>query len=323
MSLPTARFAGLFQGLPSSFGTGAGGWVHRAPTLDDFSSHLAGRGKGIGIAPLRDDGTVLFAAIDLDEPDFEAARTMAQFLPSRAFIERSRSGNAHVWVFFLAPIEAWVVRGILREATAAIGKPGVEVFPKQDRLRLGMVGNYINLPYHGFERPILDFDRVVAPGSDEGHRYWEYNVNDFVDLASANFADPDAWRKRASWLGVPSPEERAANTPQREFGTSDFLHICAEHVIANRDSNPVIEGFRAVVYFNLAKQLANCVQFDSDEALGLMALVNDASPDPISEGELKRIYFNAERGRFTSTGCDDPLFLDYAHPDCKIAHGSL
>jgi hypothetical protein len=61
--------------------------------------------------------------------------------------------------------------------------------------------------------------------------------------------------------------------------------------------------------------------FEHDECLAMLALVNDASPDPISAAELDRILFNAERGQFTSTSCDDPLFLPYADPECKLAHG--
>ena len=96
--------------------------------------------------------------------------------------------------------------------------------------------------------------------------------------------------------------------------------MCAEHVLKHREDNPVVSGHRAVVYFALSKMLANCNQYRSDEALALLGLINDASPDPIHEQELRRIYFNAERGQFTSTGCDDPLFLPYAHPDCPIAN---
>jgi hypothetical protein len=146
----------LFSGRKDAYGTGRGQWIKREPTPDVYAEHLRGEGPGLGIAPLLDDGTVWFAAIDLDEPDFDAAREMQEFLSFGAtWVERSRSGNAHVWAFFEHPIQAWIARGILREATAAIGKPAVEVFPKQDKLREGMVGNYINLPYHGDDRPIL------------------------------------------------------------------------------------------------------------------------------------------------------------------------
>lgn len=306
------RFMALFSGLDTSYGTGKGAWVHETPTEEVYARHLDGIGDGLGIAPLRQDATVSFAAIDLDEPDFEAARLLASLLPGPAFIERSRSGNAHIFAFFSEPVEAWVPRGIMREATAAIGKRHVEVFPKQDKLRIGMVGNYINLPYFGTDRPILDAFKL------ESGEQRPLALEQFLDYAERSLNDGAEWRKRAHWLGIPSPDERTSEG--REFGTQSVLHMCCEHVLANRETNPVMEGHRAVVYFALSKQLANCNQYTAEEALALLGLINDASPDPIPEDELRRIFFNAERGQFTSTGCDDPLFAPYAHPDCPIAN---
>lgn len=312
------QFASLFQGKTNAYGTGAGRWVKEPVTLDLYHQHLVGNGVGLGIAPLRDDGTVSFAAIDLDEPNFELAREMQKLLPGTTWIERSRSGNAHVWSLFSEPIEGWVPRGIMREALAALGRPNVEVFPKQNKLLPGMYGSYINLPWHGASRPIQ-----MQNAENEGDWYSledPCELGDFLRDALAALNDPEEWRKRARWLGVPSPEEREA-TDHREFGTQPFLHRCAEYVILHREDNPVVEGHRAVVYFALAKMLSNCSMFEHDECLAMLALVNDASPDPISAAELDRILFNAERGQFTSTSCDDPLFLPYADPECKLAHG--
>lgn len=309
------RYKKLFSGLDSAYGTGRGGWVKEPLTRREYSAHLAGIGPGLGVAPLRADNTVTFAAIDLDEPDFETAKTMAEFLPGTAFIEKSRSGNAHIWIFFSDPIEAWVPRGIMREACAAVNMKHVEIFPKQDKLRVGMVGNYVNLPYYGDERPvvgrsdgsasIVNLERPMVLG-------------DFIEEAEDALNLASDWRKRAYWLGVPSPEERASSGEHREFGTQPYLHRCAEYAILHRDTNPVLEGHRAVYFFSMSKMLANCSQFSTDEALSILGMLNDESPDPISEGELKRIYFNAERGQFTSTGCDDPLFQPYRDPECKI-----
>lgn len=308
-------FMELFRGYTKAYGTGRGGWIHQPPTRGNFQSHLEGKGYGLGIGPLREDDTCYFAAIDLDRPDFALAHECMKLLPGTSWLERSRSGNAHVLVFFEAPVEAWVVRGIMRETLAAVGERAVEVFPKNDRLLPGMFGNYLNLCYFGDTRPV-----VASHGTDTV----EYDSNGmpvgaFVPLALGFRNDPSDWRKRARWLGIPSPQERAANT--REFGTMGHLHMCAEYVIARRDENPVTAGHRAIVYFNLAKMLTNWSQIDHDEALAMMALVNDASPDPIPSEEMSRILANAERGAFTSTGCDDPLFAPFAHPDCPIANG--
>lgn len=310
-------FQYLFDGFPTAYGTGRGGWVHESPTSREYRAHLTGLGEGLGIGPLRPDGTVSFAAIDLDEPDFALAQEMMKLLPGVSWLERSRSGNAHIHVFFDKPIEAWVPRGILREACAALGRKNVEVFPKTDRLLPGMVGNYLNLPYFGHTRPMIgwkDDEGFKEPGVESGGKL---SLENFVYLALANRNAPEAWCKRASWLGIPSPEERS-KTQSAQFGASPTLHMCGAYLLEHRDDNPIIEGHRAAVYFSFSKMLANWSEVDDQEAMEMLALVNDASPDPISSQELRRIYSNAKRGEFTSTGCDDPLFEPYRHPDCKI-----
>lgn len=302
------RFAKLFSGLDTAFGTGAGRWIKRPPTAEDFVIHLSGEGAGIGIAPLRPDNTVLFAAIDLDEPDFEAASKMQEFLPGTSFVERSRSGNAHVWVFFKDPIAAWIPMGILKEACVAVGKPRVEVFPKNHDFGKVRLGNYINLPYHGHHR------KIRAPSD------WHVTLflEEFLHEAETALQDPKEWEKRSRWLMISPPEQRKRSST---FGEQSNLHMCGEHIIEHADTNPITQGHRAAVYFALAKMLTNWNQIDSDEALALMEGVNDASPEPVSHQELRRILGNAERGKFTSTGCDDPLVQPFAHPNCPIARG--
>lgn len=303
------RFAALFEGLQTAFGTGAGRWVKRPPRPEDWVAHLEGRGAGIGIAPLRPDNTVMFAAIDLDEPDFEAAREMQGFLPGVSWLERSRSGNAHVWCFFREPVAAWVPMGVMKEATLAAGKPHVEVFPKNHDFSRVKLGNYINLPFHGSERLIVSssLDADAEPPT----------LDQFLSEAEATRNDPDAWKKTAKWMLISPPEER---TTRAEFGTQRNLHICAEHIISG-EAGPITVGHRSVVYFSLAKMLTNWEQCDHDEAWEILQSVNEASaPDSIPDSELRRILSNAERGQFTSTGCDDPLFAPFAHPDCPIAH---
>jgi hypothetical protein len=302
------RFRALFQGLDTAFGTGKGQWIKRPPRPEDFINHLAGRGPGIGIAPLRPDNTVMFAAIDLDEPDFTAAREMQTYLPGQSFIERSRSGNAHVWVFFSAPIEAWVPMGVLREATLAAGKKHVEVFPKNHDFSRVRLGNYINLPFHGQERPVLI-------GDDQ-----QFALSSFLDYAESTLNDPAAWVTRATvWLQLTPPSERKHTS---EFGTQERLHICAEALVSGETAPPA-PGHRANVFFMLAKCLTNWTGCDSDEALEYMRTVNNSSPDPIEDSEIRRILGNAEAGRYTSTGCDDPVVEPYTHPDCPIIRKSL
>jgi hypothetical protein len=303
------RFSALFCGLDTAFGTGKGQWIKRPPRPEDWVDHLSGRGPGMGIAPLRPDNTVMFAAIDLDEPDFEAAHAMQEFIPGASFIERSRSGNAHVWVFFAEPLEAWVAMGVLKNATVACEKPHTEVFPKNHDFARVKLGNYINLPYYGSERPVLlyDYHGEVC----------DRTATDFVSVAEETRNDPDKWRKRAQLLLINPPDQR--ERADTAFGEQENLHICADALISG-ETPPPTPGHRQVVYFAMAKQLTNWSQVDHDEALELLRSVNEASDEPVPDRELRRILGNAERGQYTSTGCDDPLFHPYAHPKCRIAN---
>lgn len=299
------KFAQLFAGLDTAFGTGKGQWIKRPPRPQDWCDHLEGKGAGMGIAPLRPDNTVMFAAIDLDEPDFEAAWEMQKFIPGPSFVEVSRSGNAHIWVFFKAPLEAWVAMGILKEAVTGAGKQHVEVFPKNHDFAKVKLGNYINLPYFGKSR------RIEAPSGE----LWE-TPEPFLSAAYETANDPEVWRTRANWLLISPPSERKNKV---EFGSQSTLHVCAREIIEDPYANPVVAGHRAIFFFNLAKALTNWESCDHDEAFEWMQHVNQASPDSISDSELLRILGNAERGGFTSTGCDDPVFAPYAHPSCPIA----
>jgi hypothetical protein len=320
---PARTFANLFSGRTDAYGLGRGGVVRDELTVHHYASHLRGEDSGIGIFPLRDDGTVSFAAIDLDEPDFELARLLQEMLPGTTWLERSRSGNAHVWAFFTEPVPGWVPRGIMRRALEAVGRPDVEVFPKQDRLRAGMVGNYINLPLHGDSRPLLTtFEgRPTGPGE---LIEWRTEASDPALLLPNIYEernDPADWTRRAETQGILPPEHR---TTSSEFGEQPVLHVCAEYIIegAKNGERPIMPGHRHQVLFHLACQLYNYVGFDQEEASQLVREVNAESPEPLNASELDRILRNAWAGQYTFTGCDDPVMAPYIHPDCKIARAS-
>jgi hypothetical protein len=298
------RFADLHTGLNTAFGTGKGSWVKRPPQPKDYLEHLEGKGSGIGIAPLRPDNTVMFAAIDMDEPDFDAAFEMQTYIPGTSFVERSRSGNAHVWVYFNAPCEAWVAMGVLKEATLAAGKDHIEIFPKNHDFSRVKLGNYINLSYHGDSRPILD-----SAG-------FEFPLEDFIEQAETTRNNPADWAVKARWLLLSPPSERVDG---KEFGTQENLHKCAEYIISG-EAGPITEGHRNAVFFMLAKALVNWQQIDYDEALEILRNVNDELCEPPeADSEIRRILRNVTQGRYTSTGCDDPLVQPFTHPDCRIA----
>lgn len=309
----------LFDGRKDIVGMGKGE-IHRLNHLWDwttaFERHLEGwSSHDLGIYLVRDDNTVTFAAVDIDEPDFELAKMIATLLPTEnAWIERSRSGNYHVFVFFDEPLEAWCARAVLRATTMAAGRRDLEIFPKQDALKEGMVGNYISIPWHGEERPIVWGGRGGWGGESDGDAMLR---SIFLRSALMNLTSAEEWRRRARKAGGRPPEERERTS---QFGEQGKVHVCADYIIDHMDDNPVVQGHRATVYFNLAKMYLNA-GYEKDEVLYILEGVNERSPDPVAVSELQRFVNNAERGRWTSTGCDMPEMMPYVSPECPIANG--
>lgn len=150
-----------------------------------IEAHL--RGKIVaGIYPLNADETCSFLAIDFDEATWEkdvaALRSACNEIPIPITVERSRSGNgAHVWVFFEAPVSAAIARklgtGIV---TFAMNRRHEitfnsydRLFPNQDTMPKGGLGNLIALPLQAIPRKngnSVFVDEFFSPYKDQ----WEY-----------------------------------------------------------------------------------------------------------------------------------------------------
>jgi superfamily II DNA or RNA helicase len=144
-----------------------GGWQRGTPhekrdylplTADVLAAHLKGDAH-VGVYPLLDGDRCWWLAADFDGQD-ALTEALMYIKAGRAFgvpvaLEVSRSGvGMHAWVFFTAPVSAEAARrlgtGLLREAMAIRGKVNLasydRLFPSQDLLPAGGVGNLIALP---------------------------------------------------------------------------------------------------------------------------------------------------------------------------------
>jgi len=171
MSSPLAQaFYALFAGLTRSHGTYAVGdklapdakgkligprrTVHEPYTPELWDRHLAGT-YAIGVVPIREDNTVRFGAIDIDDYsiDLKALNQKIQEYGLPLLLCRTKSGGAHLYMFTKVPVSALLARTKLMEWAAALGHAGVEVFPKQVQLAgpndpvEDSTGNWINMPY--------------------------------------------------------------------------------------------------------------------------------------------------------------------------------
>lgn len=156
-----ARFAALFQGYSKAHGVfriksrdERGKMIGRATTVAgpaDFESHLEGK-QGVGVIPLRDDNTLLWAAIDVDKYNLpiEDMADRVEKLRLPLLCCASKSGGTHLYVFMRLPQDADPWRKTLDHWASRLGVGGSEVFPKQSyRATPEDIGNWINLPYFG------------------------------------------------------------------------------------------------------------------------------------------------------------------------------
>jgi hypothetical protein len=117
-----------------------------------WDDHLEGV-RPLGIITIREDSTCMWGAVDIDAYDVvhtDVVRALAEKkVPS--VVCRTKSGGAHVYVFFSEPVPASEVMVRLRELASAIGHGGSEIFPKQDQVLIdrGDLGNWLNMPYFG------------------------------------------------------------------------------------------------------------------------------------------------------------------------------
>ena len=161
-----------------------GGWQRGIPhekrdylplTKDVLAAHLKGDAH-VGVYPLLDGDRCWWLAADFDGQD-ALTETLMYVKAGRAFgvpvaLEVSRSGvGMHAWTFFAAPVPAETARrlgtGLLREAMAIRGKVNLasydRLFPSQDLLPAGGVGNLIALPLFR-SAPGPQRDGVLEPG---------------------------------------------------------------------------------------------------------------------------------------------------------------
>lgn len=124
--------------------------VYEPITPSVIQRHLDGY-TSIGVAPIRDDGTCSFGAIDIDEYKYNLNDVVAAIedfdLPLCPCYSKSK--KLHLYIFFSEPTRAEDVQEILRwYANAfACGKK-VEIFPKQSKAHSTQTFySWINLPY--------------------------------------------------------------------------------------------------------------------------------------------------------------------------------
>lgn len=216
------RFAKLFRGYDKAFGqydtkkiaeagkknVGKPWTVPQKITEAAWRDHLDATGPGIGIVMLQANDTCRFGAIDIDDYKVDHSKLCRQIkkLELPLVVCRTKSGGAHLYVFFLEDIPAYTLRDRLGEWCAALGlSANTEQFPKQvSRANAQEIGNWINVPYQNAEMTM----RYAFNPED----YKALQFEDFLTLAESarvekTFMDKPFYRAHSEqdlfWEGPP------------------------------------------------------------------------------------------------------------------------
>ncbi|AEP08625.1 phage/plasmid primase, P4 family [Micavibrio aeruginosavorus] len=182
--------------------------VRKPITPEAIQRHLDGS-TGIGLIPLLGDNTCAWAAIDIDlyvKFDHAALERDIAKMGLPLTICRSKSGGAHLYMFFTRPYPADQVQTAMRQCAMLLGYSDAEIFPKQThRKNPGDVGNFINMPYFNAAQT----DRYAIENGQP------VDLERFLALAEARRTDLDTLREVIAHNGIgPKPTKPKKAEPQ-------------------------------------------------------------------------------------------------------------
>jgi len=169
--------------------------IAKPPTTELWEAHLKGE-RNLGIVPIKEDGTIVWACIDIDSYKDDVCKATVKFCREYSLpfvVCRSKSGGAHVFVFFKEPIAAKLVVKKLSQFAKAMGFDGAEIFPKQVSIGPEDFGNWLNMPYFDWEVSVR-----YAYG-DEGQRL---ELPEFLEYAENKKLTLEVWKS----LSIPELE---------------------------------------------------------------------------------------------------------------------
>jgi len=235
----------LFAGLGRAYGTytiddtdtgdkvsGRAMTIAEPVTVKLWQQHLDGS-KSLGIVPIMDDGKCNWAAIDIDSYKGDVCAQIVTFLTKHAIpfiVCRSKSGGAHVYVFFKKPVPAPKIIRKLNAIAKSMGHEGAEIFPKQLKIEPDQYGNWLNMPY-------FDSELTMRYGLD-GHGQ-QLELDEFIELVE---------RQR-----ITEKEFDAIEPPKLEFAFSDGPPCNASFAM----QGGVSEGGRNNALMNMAAYAKN------------------------------------------------------------------
>jgi hypothetical protein len=148
--------------------------VREKVTPELWSNHLTGV-DGLGIIPINSDSMVKFGAIDIDDYQLEVTKILGKIIEFKLPLvpTYSKSRGLHLWLFTCEWVPARLMQLKLRELASFLGHGDSEIFPKQAEIIVerGDMGQWINMPYFGDERKMLNPESYKVAHIDNFIKY--------------------------------------------------------------------------------------------------------------------------------------------------------
>lgn len=329
------QFTELFAGRHDAYGTEGGGCARLGNasmwTSVPYKAHLDGR-EPIGVYPMvpgkelalcrhslpapvdPDFHYVRWGCIDLDVKaphkrryDYEtaddalvAARnlvTALDVLGITGWIERTKSGGYHVWVFADEWVPAFTMRRALQFVCQLVDVPPTEVNPKSETLHPDQLGNYVRLPYPGhlgekadaYNRVMLIFERPDSMGP------YQLGLETFVGEAMRSRVSLETLGAVADMYVPPLSAERtielSGEVPECDSSITDKLHGLAWTIF---QQGPSERGDRSGTLMRLA-HLCHEDGLTPEEATAVLFAADLAWGKFIARGDEEQLHKMIER----------------------------
>lgn len=158
--------------------------VREPVTVELWEGHLRGE-RPLGIIPVSEESLCVWGCIDVDKYDLNLADTVKKIRLAKMplVLCRSKSGGAHVFLFLSTPVEAEVMRGMLKQIAASMGWGDCEIFPKQSQILSdrGDLGSWLNMPYFNADKT----ERYAVKETGNA-----CTIGEFLALAEKSKVDP-------------------------------------------------------------------------------------------------------------------------------------
>ena len=318
-NIDISLFYDLFQGNTKAFGVTEVGeivdgkakskskLVYDAVTPAVIQRHLEGT-LSIGIAPIRDDSTCMFGAIDIDDYKYnliDVVNAIEDFnLPLCPCYSKSK--KLHIYIFFAEDTKAEDVRDILQWYASAFScSKKVEIFPKQSSAKdTNTFYSWINLPYFN-------------ASDDNNHRKMVTKNGKLLPLADALSV------MKSRKLTLAEHKQRIQDLPFHDAPPCILSGMLLRDIGPGQRNNWL---FSCGVYFRLKDE--NC------DLNTLLTEVNHSLQEPIPDAELQAtvlkgfqrksyFYMCAALERCDKTNCRKQEFGIESKASTGLEYGEL